>query len=155
MIKRQAGVSLLELLLVISIMASILLLTTRYFALSRLQTKVAQSVSQIQTLSDASYRWLGAQKQLLFDGSGTPGGVAVSLVELQNAQLVNPGINDTQDAWGGSITVRADSEDAHYIQIILPNAPVKACNSLKQRLASSAHTQIADCTSSSGYYASF
>lgn len=145
--KLQQGLSLLEVLLVVAIAATILLLTTRYFAISRLELKVAQSVSLIQKISSASYLWLNGQSQADFSGP-----TVISMYPLQAANYL--GTVDLQDPWGGTILV-SPGPNPQYVQIALPKVPMDACNSLKQRLAKSAFQQISNCTSSSGYYGSF
>ncbi len=145
---RIRGISLLEVLLVLSIAASIMVLTTRYFALSRLNLKTAQSISQMQKITSAAYQWLETQKQLNFN---TPS--PINITDLTALALINS--NDMIDPWGGSITIAPDSADKHYVTIYIPGAPMVACVNLQKRLSNIAHDQITDCTSSSGYHASF
>lgn len=129
---RQLGISLLEVLLVLVIVASILLMAVRYFSVSVRNTRVATSVRQIQFLTRASYEWLQTQKQENF--SDDPNGTTISLQKLIDAGLVTPDDKgEYLDSWGGNIIV-APGKDARFVKITFENLPGHACAQLRRQL---------------------
>ncbi len=86
MFNKPRGFSLIELLLVIAVSALITLVAVHYFSSSRFNLKITSAVSQIQKISNASYQWLGAQKQLDLSGANSATGVAVSMTQVLNTQ---------------------------------------------------------------------
>ena len=63
MMRKNYGVTLLEMLLVLTIGAAIIMTAVRYFSVTRRDLNVTRAISQIQSLTKASYEWLNAQKQ--------------------------------------------------------------------------------------------
>ena len=104
----------------------------RYFNVSMRDTKVAESIRQMQFITKASYEWLQAQKQENF--SNSPNGKNISMQALIDAGLVVPNHNtDYLDQWGGKITVSPGSSP-QYVQITLATIPKLACANLKRQM---------------------
>lgn len=148
--KYYAGISLLESLLAIIIIASISMMAVRYYLITIQNNRINQAINQISRLTKASYEWLQVQHQA--DFSGTPSGTAISLDELLNDQLIT-NQTDTTDPWGGKISLSPGS-DPSYIAISLENLPQKACKNISQQLKSINHlTNLGSCSNSK--YATF
>lgn len=143
--KKNLGISLLEILLVLATIGVVLILTLRYFTLTTQNENISQTVNQIQSLTKASYQWLQIQRQADFSSSN-----AIDINKLQQAQLID-GI-ETKDAWGGDVTL-APSADGNYVHIALDQIPEKACRNLRQKMKTIAHAQTEndDC-SKNGYF---
>lgn len=132
-IKFKKGISLLELLLVMSLGAVILVMAVRYFQLSSRNSKVEMAVKTVQSMSHVSYEWLQAQRQENF--SSSPNGSAISLQALIDAGLIQNTARDTLDPWGGAISV-GPGTNASYVKISLAGLPQVVCRNLKQQLNS-------------------
>ncbi len=124
--KRQSGISLLEVLLSLSIIAIILIMATRYFFVASNNDKMNTTVSQVGALIAAAHIWKGANSNYSVDGT------SINLNELSDAgQLTNfPGFNKSGSGssatvalstmWGGTISIQPKNNLAEII-IDLPN----------------------------------
>ncbi len=139
---RNTGISLLEVLLSLTIIASITTMAVRYFTVSTLEMRVSHAILQLKQLTDASYEWLQLQKQNNF--SSTPSGTSISMEALLKNQLTQATI-DTINPWGGNITVEP-GDDTSYVKITLENIPQKACLNINQQLKSINHSASNTCT---------
>ena|SRR3990167_9503787 len=135
MIKKIVGITLLEVVLVLAVVASILLLTVRYFMMTSSHENVNRAMTQIQTLTKASYEWLQIQRQADFAS-----GNAIDITQLQQAGLISA--VDRVDPWGGNIVI-SPADDANYVRINMADVPQKACKNLRQRMNAIAHAQSA------------
>ncbi len=146
-IKKQSGLSLLESLLVIAVIGVVLVLTMRYFSAVHFNQQVSQAQAQLKTLSQASYRWLGAQQQADF-GSGPE---KISLSMLEQTGLIESA--EEHDPWGGSVNV-LPGQDTSYVRITFHDVPTAACESLRQHLSVVAHAQSSDddCKEGTSYF---
>ena len=135
---KQRGVTIIEALLVLTIAASIITAAVAYFSMTHRQMKVQHAISQIKTITAASYEWLHAQRQPNF--SDINGGTEVSIQKLIDEgflQSNNPNDATTYlDPWGGSITVSADPTNPKYVSITLDHIPKAACYNLSHQLTS-------------------
>lgn len=145
----QKGISLLEILFSLTVIAVIFAIVANYFyTQNKNYLTVGKAATQIQQLADMSYEWQTAQGQNNFEG--------ISQSALQQAGLLT--VNDQYsqiNPWGGQIIIAADNNDSRYVLITLSSVPTDACNNLRSRLNSIAHTQSsnADCTGG-GYHIS-
>lgn len=120
--KKQIGISLLEVLLSLSIIAIILVLATRYFFVATNNNKINTAVSQVGGIVAAVHTWKGINTS--YDG--------VSVQVLYNAgQLENfPGLDNTtasavmlKDLWGDEYTVSPGTDDNHVtVTLTLPDS---------------------------------
>lgn len=162
---KQIGLSLLEVLLSIGIIAVILLCGVYFFNEIKVDTGVTKSVTLLQKISRASYQWLQVQKQIDFCGATTnaptscPSGTAVSTAALINAGLISPydecgGTPCLLTPWGTPITteaaVGAGGSGPQYIRVILPKVPDMAtCIQLQQNMLHNSPTGVqSDCAKS-------
>lgn len=127
---KQIGISLLEVLLSLSIIAIILVLATRYFFVATNNNKVNTAISQVGSIVAAAHSWKGVNTsyanlsvQVLYDAG-----------QFENF----PGLDDTtatsvalKDLWGDSfaITPAADNNGKATITLTLPDAG--NCGALK------------------------
>jgi len=125
------GISLLECLLSLAIIASITAMTVRYYVITTRDSRVSHAISQIKRITSASYEWLSLQRQA--DFSNADGGQTITKEQLVNDQLL-PNSNDTMNPWGGAIQVSSGTDDAKYVKITLNNIPQLACRNLTQQL---------------------
>ena len=130
MIKTHKGISLLESILALTIVASITMMAVRYYMVTIRDTRVNHAITQIKNLTKNSYTWLQSQHQANF--SGQTGAGNISLQKLITDQLANQKI-DAINPWGGSIEV-APGSDPTYVQITLNNIPQPACKNLNRQL---------------------
>lgn len=107
---KQLGISLLEVMLSISVIALILVMATRFFYVANNNNKVNTAISQVAGLEAAMYSWKGAN--LSYEG--------IDIESLFAAgELVNfPGASESKDGkqvlntpWGKSQYVVAANED--------------------------------------------
>lgn len=130
--------TLLEMLLVLMIAAAILVMATRYFTISMRNMHVTQAISDIQSITKASYEWLQTQKQENF--SDTPNGVAIDMQQLIEFKLIQP--NDSKhplsyyDPWGGEVEIGPGKNNASRIYILMKNVPKMACLNLVRKTQS-------------------
>lgn len=142
--KKNLGISLLECLLAITLIASITMMAVRYYMITLRSMHVSQAIAQVNRLTGASYEWLRLQNQTDFSGEDT--GEAISIQLLLNAELIHLN-TDTIDPWGGNITITPGLTDTSYVAITLPNIPQKDCLNLTQQLQYINHNQTANsCT---------
>jgi Tfp pilus assembly protein PilV len=121
---KQQGISLLEVLLSVSIIAVILVLATKYFFVASNNTKVNSTVTQISGLVAATNTWKGINPY--YD--------TLSIQTLYNAgQLqdfpgltVNASTASLYDLWGDLFTIAPATSAAGSVQatitLTLPNA---------------------------------
>ena len=118
----QLGISLLEVLLSLSIIAIILVLATRYFFVATNNNKVNTAISQISGIIAAIHTWKGINTSYT--------GVSVQVL-YDAGQLANfPGLDDAtisavklKDLWGDEFNVTPASDNNHVtITLTLPDA---------------------------------
>lgn len=142
----ERGLSILEVLFSLAIMAVIFAMVANYYySQNKRYLEVGKAATQLQQLASVSYEWQTAQAQSDFSG--------LSLAVLQKAGLLDANDNYSQiDPWGGAITLTADKQDAHYISITLPKIPNYACTNLRSRMANVAHSQSSADECAQGSY---
>jgi hypothetical protein len=146
---KMKGISLLEMLLVITIGAAIIMTSVRYFSVTSRSLRVTHAIKQIKTLTQISYQWLEIQKQ---DGFGTEdGGDAITLQALVDSGLLQDTDRNTKDPWAGQISLEPGS-DPTRVKITLAKVPQKACKYLARQLDDISSTSTPDCSSSLNNY---
>ncbi len=115
----QLGISLLEVLLSLSIIAIILVMATRYFFVATNNNKINTAIGQVGGIVAAAHNWKGIRAS--FTG--------ISVQELYNSgQLENfPGIDNSSttsisvnDLWGDPYAITATTGNKVTISITLP-----------------------------------
>lgn len=120
-IKNQLGISLLEIMLSLSIIAIILIMATRYFFVATTNNKMNATISQVAGLISAAESWKSIRTN--FDG--------LSIQALYEAGQLEkfPGLNDSSspaqvnDLWGDSFSLAPTSDkNKATITLTLPNS---------------------------------
>lgn len=139
MIQRLQRMTSLEILLTLTVLASLIVVGIRYTIVSHRDLRLAQAVKQIQQITNASYQWLEGQHQI--DFSGVPVGTTISTAQL----LKHQGLyhkTALQNPWGGTIIITAGDDPSH-VKITLNNIPIIACRTLNQQLSPINHLPTA------------
>lgn len=115
------GISLIELMLALAIIAILLVMATRYYVVARSEQQLNSGVEMVQAVQAASQKWLVEHN----DYAG------ISLSELINYNLLPS--KYTSNPWGGVINVDAANNNAN-VKITFENIPASACGNLVQRI---------------------
>lgn len=128
--KKSRGISLLEVMLSLLVIAGIIFIVLRYAGPARQQTQITQYIRQINTLSDASFRWLRGQDSLK----------GITIPTLANAGLMpsryitekynNPWRNEFYI--NENIYIAPNSPNALAVWSFVPSKTI--CEALKQRV---------------------
>lgn len=127
---KQTGISLLEVLLSLSIIAIILVLATRYFFVATNNNKVNTAVSQIGGIVAAAHTWKGINTSYT--------GVSVQVL-YDAGQLENfPGLDNAttsavmlKDLWGDEFSVAPAAADNNHVTITLTLPDSGNCEALR------------------------
>ncbi|KPJ67973.1 MAG: hypothetical protein AMJ43_00720 [Coxiella sp. DG_40] len=140
---KHSGIGLLELMLSLAIIASILLMATRYFIQANAANKVTETTQIIGTLVNASFKWLEAE----------PNFENLDLDKLVDAKLLPEDWRNKKDPWGQLIKIShyAGSKDFQSIEVTIPGAPKTACENINDILSKQGMIAEQVCTDSSGY----
>lgn len=160
---REAGISLLEVLLSVGIISIILLTGVYFFDQIEKDTAVTKSITLLQKIASASYEWLQAQKQMDFCGATSssptscPTGKVISIQALISAGLITP--YDTCSStpclltpWGKPITVEpaigTGGSGPQYIRVTFPSVPNSIiCSQILQNMQNNSPTKVqSDCS---------
>jgi type II secretory pathway pseudopilin PulG len=137
---KLAGISMLELMLVIVIITILGLGTTRYFIVTRDNLKITQALEMINEVATASFEWTKGSQQG-FSGISISDLVDKNLLpaKYKNSAKINP--------WFGSIDLNGSDND---LKIIMSNIPKDAstCNTLINKIQSSTDITVT-CQNSS------
>lgn len=143
-----AGISLLEVLLSLSIIAIILVMATRYFFVASQNDKINTTVSQVGGLVAAAHNWKGANPNYT--------GIAVDTL-IHAGQLTNfPGIdlntNTISTMWATAIDIKP-ADNMATIDVILPDA--KPCEAIQRAFPGDASANITSACSGSTFTYTF
>ncbi len=134
---KQHGLTLIETLMVIAIIAGVIVFSTRLFVNARLNTNVTATISQIKQAVQAGYQWINEQPQTDFNGNANQ----ISINKLINAHLLEA--KNQYGPWPNSIlTVSPDPDQPDHLRIALNNIPASACTNLRSRMQNSTIKQI-------------
>jgi len=143
--RTSQGISLLEVLLSIVVGASIIMAGVHYYAVVNRGSQVSHAISQVRTLTKASYHWLNAQAQDNFACDNTRDNCSsISLQSLIDAGLITNTDMNTKDPWGGDITI-SPGTDPTYVNITMASVPNLACKQLAQKLRNVSHAGAPTC----------
>ncbi len=120
MSKKQWGISLLEVLLSLSIIAIILVLATRYFFVAANNNKLNTAISQVGGLVAAAHNWKSIKASFT--------GISIQVL-YDEGQLENfPGLDSSSttasvnDLWGDPFNISPTTGNKATISITLPNS---------------------------------
>lgn len=141
------GVTMVELLLVLSIIAVVLVLASRYYYTANLSREVNESYKQIQTIAAAGQSWWD-------DHNHDFTGITSTQVLIDNGYLTSEYKKNT---WGGNVSVVGSS--ASELSITFASIPNAACNNLFNKLgvnqtcSSAGSTDLTVCVDASKQFA--
>lgn len=131
-LSRQLGISLLEVLLSLSIIAIILVMATRYFFVANSNDKTNTTVSQIGGLIAAAHNWKGAGYDYRSNGKPLLKELADS-GQLTNFPGYSPnGINNSilTSMWGEPFNIAPSSNPS--LATITINLPKGVCEAMQR-----------------------
>ncbi len=144
--KKIRGISLLELLLSLALIAILLVMVTRFYESTQGSQRTNDAVEILQHLVAASDKWFALYKSYQKTGNGDIG--LVKLTGLgwipQNFMLANA------NPWGGAINV--EPEDSSHVKFTLAEVPAKDCLNL-QELMQKELGLVGTCDSENNYSA--
>ncbi len=115
------GISLLEVLLSLAIIAIILILATRYFLLAESYSQVNQTLTTIENINAAAQRW-----KLSHDDFSD-----ISMQSLIDRNLLPE--SSQNNLWGGKNDIEAADNNSQYT-VIIHGIPQPACLNLLDKL---------------------
>jgi competence protein ComGC len=124
--KKQRGVSLLELMLVILIVVTMLIAATRFYQTTKENAQAQNALTMVHEIVDASYKWYEAN----------PNFSTISFTQLIANGLLPESYSDDKrfNPWGGVVGIGpAANNDRFYIT--MSKVPADSCNRLKQELS--------------------
>ena len=134
--KYWKGITLLETMLTIAIVAVVTLASVHFYWQSKQESAVLQATSQVQRLVRASEQWKTAQR--LPDFSGLSDNLVSDLV---NAKLVDA--DDDSDPWGGAVSVTGNDDGKVIVR--LSSVPTNSCQLLISRFKTAATASDFSC----------
>ena len=130
--KSIAGVTLLEIMLVLAIAAMIVVMSVKYYQTATAQEQINTSMDEIQAIAVAADNMEQATGS--YSGVGTNSGFT-SL--LPSKALITP--------WGAKITV---SGSASSYTVSFATMPSSTCPSFSTRLQANSHYSVSSCSTS-------
>lgn len=124
-VSSMTGVTLLEILLVLAISASIIMMSVRYYGSATYSLQANTVIQQVQGITAAIDS---------YTGGGSYGGINDTLIKplLPGSSMITP--------WGTSIAI-SDPLPSSY-QVTLPSVPKAVCALIYSKLQSNNHYQI-------------
>lgn len=122
----QRGIGLLEIMLVLSIAAVIIILSARYYQTTRQNQNTANTISIIGDIHKAAMTYA---KRKDYDSS------TLNLPKLVESGLLS--LSQAQNPWGGSVVLSPEGNQAKIVFSGLPNT---SCEDLSVRLKKSARS---------------
>ena len=140
--KKMCGISLLEVMLSLLVIAGIIFVVLRYAGPARQQTQITEAIRQINTLSDASFRWLEGQPSLL----------GVSIRGLADKGFLPSRYNSTHldtydNPWRNEVSIASYGANNQQLAITSQVPTATICNALKARTKK--FSTLATCTTES------
>lgn len=133
-----AGISLLELMLSLAIIAILLVAASRYYESTRSAQEVNEAMNMLQNTLGAVDSWYSTFKSF----KGTPNG-DISIAALAEMGLVPKDFNTpNSNPWNGAIEI--SPVDNKNIQITLHSVPAADCLNLKEIMLK--HNVTGSCT---------
>ena len=135
-IQKNRGVTLMELMLALVVIAVLLFLAVRYYTVAREGAKVAQAISRIDMAVNASYKWLEGMNQTGFR-------------TINADKLVDKGLllkQDIKNPWiGTDMSIGPYAVDSDHVSIEYLGIPKTACQSLAAKLKEKTYKSNSEC----------
>jgi prepilin-type N-terminal cleavage/methylation domain-containing protein len=142
--QHHRGISLLELMLSLAIIAILLVTATRYYNMTRSSQHVNEAAQMITAVYAAAQSWL-ANDQLKSQNM-IPDFTNIGILPKQ---FTNPNINP----WGGAIT--ATGQSATSLLVTLTQVPTTDCNELLQQFKEKIPNSSAACDDKQNFNITF
>jgi len=121
--RQQRGISLLEVMLSLAIIAIILVMAARYFGLASNTSKLNQATNQINEIIQGLAQWQ--------NNEGNYAGASLQSLYTQGFITQQTGKGTGANSWGGNITLEANTNTATIAFTGIPNS---ACLNLRNRM---------------------
>lgn len=146
--RTQRGVSLIELMLALAIIAIILVIATRYFARANLSQQISNATDQVMGVRAAANSYLNDKSgQTVTLNMGTLVGAGYLPQSYAGTTgTAGVGINP----WNGNISVAYTSGTTRSYDITITEVPAGACKLLAEKLTANANEQLGDKIDDSG-----
>lgn len=134
-IARMAGVTLLEIMLVLAVAAMVIVMSVRYYQSANTSQQTNAALAQIQAITAAA--------DSLAQGTGSySAATQAAVASLMPANGMVP-------PWGGTATIAINGTGTSYSATI-PGMPLGVCNGLTARMKANAHFSVtATCSGTS------
>lgn len=134
--QKNLGISILELLLALAIIAILLVMAVRYFELTRVAQQINNALHIISNIDTAAESWLQTHDD--FTNVTLQSFIDDSLVPANFAQQhANP--------WNGDIEVNANDKNNLALDLSFSNVPQNICQDLKNNVMQHYPNSTADC----------
>ncbi len=125
---KSRGISLIELLLSLAIIAILLVMATRFYESTRSSQQVNDATNVLQHLMAASDKWFSVYKSYQKTDNGD-----ISLPQLITlGWLPKNFVFANANPWGGSINITP--EDSTHVKFMLAHVPAKDCLNMQELL---------------------
>lgn len=135
--KKNAAITLLELMLSLAVIAILLIAAMRYFESTRSSQRVNDGIRTMQTAMQAADNWYATFKS--YTSPTAPGGT-ITVAELIKMNIVPADF--ATNPWGGAVTITAN--DANHVSIELTEVSTGDCEQLQAILKE--HGFVGECT---------
>ena len=132
---KNKGIGLLEIMLVIIIIMSVALMSTRYYITTREAARVAAGIDMTNTIVNAAYQWVTAN-------NGNFNGISMEILASESYQSYGDGSG--KNPWHGDIIIAADSSG--NLQFTMNNLPLKACGNMLEAVKKTSQDVRNNCT---------
>lgn len=145
---RQKGISLLEVLLSLTIIAIILLMATRYYEITNASGKMNDGVRVLNSLTAAADDWFVTYKTYQA-AENIPAISKTALIQM--GDLPQEYARDNANPWGGEINI--SPADVAHVTLELTKVPYGDCLNLKGIMQN--RMNVADCPTAGGFKATY
>lgn len=138
---KHQGISLLELMLSLAIIAILLVMATRYYQITRQSQQVEEGLELMTSIYTAGSSYLesnpsfsGVTLQTFINNGSVP-------ASFKNSATINP--------WGGALTVTGSAQN---LVVGMTNIPDKACNNLDAKVKQKFGVSTSSCNNNTYSY---
>lgn len=134
--KPQRGISLLELMLSLAIIAILLVMATRYYQITRQSQQVDEAVEMITAVYTAGNSWLESH-------TGFADNMITEFIKDGSlpADFANPNVNP----WGGKLEAAPYLTTLTTLTVTMENVPSTACQNLAAKVSQKMPGSVSFC----------